>query len=375
MIDLMPRPLPPFLHREITRHGKAAYYVRRGKGARIRLRAAYDSEAFWSEYRAALAGQAPAQEGKAQSGSLAWLIERYRETTAWASHSKATRRQRENIFTGVVKSAGHEPAAKIARAAIVAGRDRRSATPAQARNFLDAMRGLYRWALEAGHVKIDPTAGVKNPPRPKTAGFPDWTEDDVARYEARWPLGTKERVWLDVLLYTGLRRGDAVRIGRQHVRDGIATIRTEKSQGAVTVTIPILPVLQATLDAGPTGDLAFICGESGEPLTKESFGNYFRKACDKAGVKKSAHGVRKIAAKRAAENGATVNQLEAIFGWTGGGMASLYTREADRVRLAKEAISKLERTGGERKSPAPDRLKSRTLKKGGLSQGVRGTQK
>ena len=38
-------------------------------------------------------------------------------------------------------------------------------------------------------------------------------------------------MWLDVLLFTGLRRGDAVILGRQHVRDGVATLRTEKSRG------------------------------------------------------------------------------------------------------------------------------------------------
>ena len=55
----------------------------------------------------------------------------------------------------------------------------------------------------------------------------------------------------------------------------------------------------------------------------------------------SAHGVRKIAATRAANRGATVAQLEAIFGWQGGTMASLYTRSADRQRLAIEAMHKL----------------------------------
>jgi hypothetical protein len=80
------------------------------------------------------------------------------------------------------------------------------------------------------------------------------------------------------------------------------------------VTLPILPVLAATLAAGPSGDLSFVIGEKGEPLTKESFGNAFRKACRAAGVPGSAHGVRKVAATRAAENGATVTELEAIFG-------------------------------------------------------------
>ena len=98
----------------------------------------------------------------------------------------------------------------------------------------------------------------------------------------------------------------------------MATIKTEKSGFTVTVTLPILPVLAETLAAGPCGDLTFIVGERGQPLTKESFGNLFREACRAAGVPGSAHGVRKIAATRAANAGATVAQLEAIFGWSGG---------------------------------------------------------
>jgi integrase len=241
----------------------------------------------------------------------------------------------------VIETAGAVKAATISTAHIVEGRERRKNTPAQARNFLDAMRGLFAWAVEAGHVRRDPTVGVKNPPRKKGDGFRPWTEEDVDAFEQRWPIGTRQRVWLDVLLYSGLRRGDAVRLGRQHVRNGVAKIKTEKSGYTVEVTLPILPVLQRTLDAGPIGELTFICGARGQPFTKESFGNEFREACNAAGVPGSAHGVRKIAATRAANSGATVAELEALFGWTGGTMASLYTRSADRERLARSAINKL----------------------------------
>jgi integrase len=337
----MPRPRPPHLHRQVTRHGKVVWYVRIGKGPRTRLRAEFGTPEFDIEYQAAVSGTPRPKRGTPATGTLAWLVERYRETTAWTTLSEATRRQRENIFKHVLESAGQQPFARITSASILAGRDRRSATPAQARNFLDAMRGLFRWALETRLVRTDPTVTVKNPKRPKGDGFRPWTEEDVGAYERRWPIGTRHRVWLDVLLYTGLRRGDAVRIGRQHIREGVVQIKTEKSGFTVEVTLPILPVLATTLAAGPCGDLAFICGERGEPLTKESFGNLFRAACKAAGVPGSAHGVRKIAATRAANSGATVAQLEAIFGWQGGTMASLYTRAADRRRLALEAMHKL----------------------------------
>lgn len=337
----MPRPRPLYLQQTITPAGKSLWYVRIGKGKRTRIHGEYGSPEFMEAYHAARAGL-PAPDRKIDSASLEWLITRYRETAAWQKNlSSATRRQRDNIFAGVLKQSGSAPYKAIERTTILKARDRREHTPAQARNFLDAMRGLFRWAHSAGLIRKDPTEGVKNPIRIAGKGFVAWSEADVEAYEARWPLGTKERVWLDVLLYTGLRRGDAVLLGWQHVRDGVASLPTEKSGEKIVVTLPILPVLAKSLEAGPTGDMTFICGERKLPLVKESFGNLFSEAARKAGVMKSAHGVRKIAATRAANNGATVAELEAIFGWSGGNMASLYTRAADRRRLAAGAIEKM----------------------------------
>lgn len=338
MSEAMPRPRPPHLHRERNRHGEIVWYVRIGKGSRTRIRAEYGTPAFEEAYRAAIAGERPKWRSKASAGTLAWLVDRYRETAAWGALSAATRRQRENILKHVIATAGAQPFGQITRATILAGKDRRKDRPAAARHFLDTMRGLFAWAVEAEMIATDPTVGVKAPAKTGD-GHHTWTDDECAAYEARWPRGTRQRLAYDVLLYTGLRRGDAVTLGRQHVRNGVATIKTEKT-GEV-VSIAILPPLVASIEAGPTGDLAFIVGENGKPLTKESFGNFFREWCKAAGVPGSAHGLRKALATRLANNGATVAQLEALFGWRGGGMASLYTRKADRTKLAKEASAKL----------------------------------
>lgn len=61
---------------------------------------------------------------------------------------------------------------------------------------------------------------------------------------------------------------------------------------------------------------------------------------------KSAHGLRKAAATRAADNGATAHELMAIFGWLDIKEAEIYTRAADRKRLAARAMSKLEQGTG-----------------------------
>jgi len=332
----MPHPRPPYLQRLTTRHGKAVWYVHRRPGPRIRIKAEFGTPEFDAAYQAAIDGERPKGRGKdARAGSLKWLIERYRETPAWTSLSLATRRQRENILKQVIEAAGEKPFTAVTEAKITAGRDRRGKTPFQARHFLDTMRGLFEWAKESQFVKSNPAAAVRYPLLKSGEGFPVWGEEDVAAYEARWPLGTKERVWLAVLLYTGLRRGDAVRLGRQHVRNGVASLRTEKTDTPVHITL--LPPLLEALSAGPTGELAFVCGSAGKPLSKEAFGNAFRDACRSAGIKKSAHGLRKLAATRTAYNQATNSEMNALFGWSGTKMASLYTQNADRERLARQS--------------------------------------
>jgi integrase len=340
LIPDMPRPRKPHLHREKNRHGQHVWYVRRGKGPRYRLRSEFGSDEFNAEYDAAIQGKR-LRGGGATAGSLRWLWDAYRKTDAWKALSSATRKQRENIMLHALKISGDEAFGAITSEDITAGLDRRADTPSAARNFLDTMRGLYRWAKSRGHVRRDPTADVKPPKRRRNAGFAPWTQEDVAAYQKRWPLGTPQRVWLDVLLYTGLRRGDAAEVGPKHIKNGHIEILTEKSQEMVLVTLPILDVLQATLDAGPIGTETWIVGARGNRFVKEAFGNAFSEAASAAGVKKSAHGVRKIAATIAAENGATESELDALFGWTGGRMAAHYTKNANRAKLAKQSAEKL----------------------------------
>jgi len=345
------------------------WVVRVGRGPRIRIREVYGTPAFDVAYQAAIRGETPPGPQKAVKGSLQWLYEQYRDTGAWKALSAATRRQRENVFKGVLAASGSEPASDITTKHVKAGVERRSATPSQARHFLDALRGLFSWAVGAEHVRLDPTEGVKPPPRPKTAGFPVWTEEHIELYQRRWPLGTRQRVWLDVLLYSGLRRGDAVRYGRQHIRNGVGRIKTEKSKLELSVTVPVLPILQETLDAGPVGDMTFIVGANGTPLTKETFGNEFRDACNAAGVPGSAHGVRKVAATTAANNGATVAQLKALFGWDTDAMPALYTRTADRERLGRDAghmLANAERTS----MPSPSKKVRASSRKSQQKQGL-----
>jgi integrase len=315
------------------------FYFRKGDGPRTRLPDVTDP-AFEEAYQRARASLAAPRPPKVDGSTLSWLIARYERSAAYAALSPATRRQRDNIFRHAVRESGSFPFREITADHLRQARERRKDTPAQARNVLDAYRGLFRWALDAGHVDLDPTEGVRNPTRRAGPGFAPWTAKDVEVYRRRWKPGTVQRLWLEVLLGTGLRRGDAVKIGWPHVRHRFIAIETEKK--GVVAFIPFPSGLARELKRSGAGRRdTWIVGDRGNRLTKESFGNLFRAACDAAGLTgKSAHGLRKLAATMDAERGLTVEQMKAVYGWTSDAMASHYTRSADRLVHAMEAAKR-----------------------------------
>jgi integrase len=340
----MPRPRPPHLQRGVSRHGKPYWFVQIKRGApKIRIREEYGTAEFDAAYQAAVNSRpTPKRDIKADHGTLEWAWVLYKQSASWQSKSEATRRQRENIMKHVLARAGGESLSTIDHMAISEGVDRRAKTPSQAKNFAQTLRQFFRWLKKGGIVTDNPCDGLELPKRPKTGGFKEWSIEEILQYEERWPIGTRGRVMLDVYCYTGLRRGDAAKVGKQHVRNGRISIQTEKT--GQWVHIPMLDVLKRTLEAGPTGDLSFNATQSGRPYVKESLGNAFKDACKAAGIMdKSAHGLRKAAATRAADNGATAHELMAIFGWKDIKEAEVYTRAADRKRLAAQAMGKLER--------------------------------
>ena len=175
-------------------------------------------------------------------------------------------------------------------------------------------------------------------------GFHTWTVDEVRQFEERHPVGTKARLSLALLLYLGVRRGDLVTLGRQHVKDGWLRMvpRKTRHKRLRRSEKPVLPALADVLTHTPLGDLTFLVTDFGKPFTANGFGNWFRKRCNEAGLPHcTAHGLRKAGATIAAENGATDRQLMALYDWTSAKQANVYTAAADRKRLAGEAAEYL----------------------------------
>lgn len=203
--------------------------------------------------------------------------------------------------------------------------------------------GTKRQAIEEKIHNNNPARDVRRVRYP-SEGFHTWSIEEARQYQAHHPIGTKARLALSLLLFVGVRRGDLVDLGRQHVRDGWIRFVPKKTRrsSAVVVEVPVIPELERVIAASPCGDLTFLENEHGRGFTPAGFGNKFREWCDEAGLPAcSAHGLRKAGATIAAENGATEHQLMAMYGWTTPGMASVYTRAASRKRLAGKTMGLL----------------------------------
>jgi integrase len=335
----MPRRRYQYVQRQVTRHGSVVWYFRVGDGPRTRLPDEYGSKEFVEAWKALMAGQS-IEKQSAGKHTLQWLVDKYQQSAAFKGLKASTQANRRNILKKVCETGGRLLISQINRTTIAAGRDRRAETPHAAINFMKVMGYLFEWAVDAGFMKENPVKGVKRP-KVKTGGHQPWTEDDVIAFYRKHGPETQARLAVELLLFTGLRRSDVWKIGPQHIKNDVIELKAEKNEAPLF--IPLHPILKASLQKVKTGHLAYLVTPvHGRPFkSKESFGNWFGKMCAQAGVQSRAHGIRKTVAQRLAEAGGSNAELKALFGWSSDAMAALYTRNADKKKLAEAAAEKL----------------------------------
>jgi integrase len=359
----MPRRLPPGCIEDRDRHGNIRIYFRAKNRPKIRLRSTPWTAEFMAEYDAAKGEPALTMRKGINPGTWRWLCVKYfTECTDYLRYDDRQKRVRrgileatfdEPIAPGSPRCFRDMPMSRMTADAIEVLRDRKLAFPEGANNRLKAIRAVFKWAVRKKGPDGKPLASHnagRDVPLLKTNnpnGYHTWTVDEVRQFEERHPIGTKARLAFALLLYTGQRRSDITKFGRQHVRNGTLTFTQFKGRKRkpTTLTLPILPVLQRIIDASPCGDMTYLVTDQHRPrpFGDAGFGNKFRDWCNQSGLRHcSAHGLRKAGATIAANNGATAHQLMAIFGWRTLKMAEQYTRAADQQRLANAAMHMLD---------------------------------
>ena len=337
-----------YVSEDIDRHGNVRIYFRRKGQSKIRLLGLPGSEEFLTAYKTALAGLVkaeakPSKGARAPRGSFKWLCEEYFRSAEFKQLESRTQLLRRRTLDNICILHGQKPVNRIEAQHIRRLRDEIADRPEAANSFLKTLRQLFSFGASYSYIHYNPARDIPYI-RATGDGFHTWTEAEIAKFEKFHAIDTPARLAMAIMLYTGQRRSDAIRLGRQHVRDGRLefTQHKNRARSPICLSIRIHPKLQEIIDANPNGNLQFIVTEFGKPFSDAGFGNRFRKWCDEAGLPGcTAHGLRKAAATRLAEAGCTEREIMAITGHRTSKEVSRYTRAASQIRLGEAAISKV----------------------------------
>ena len=348
------------LHLKYVQSFGGYHYFRRRGSPRIPLPGTVGSAEFMEAYQKALA-TAPIAIGtskRSKPGCISAAIAEYYGSQAFRSLTGGTPAQRRAVLERFREQHGHMPLASLPKEFVVTLLD--TMAPNAARLWLKSFRHFIGWAEQRKLIRDNPTWGIRIKV-PKSDGHHTWTENEIATFEARHAVGSKARLALALGLFTAQRRGDVIPMGRQHIRDGVLTLRQQKT--GTTLIIPLHLELQKIIDATPIGHLTLLTTRFGRSYRDTNFSDQVRVWCNDAELPQRCvfHGLRKACSRDAdfAEAGCTAHEIAAMTGHNSLREVERYTKAADQVRLAKSALAKTtataEQTGTQ--SVKPDSVK------------------
>jgi integrase len=326
------------------RHGKIRRYFRRRGQRSIPLPGLPGSIEFMQAYQAALAIVSPPPPSPKHviAGSLAAVAAGYFRSADFANLSPSSQRSYRVALKPILAAHGHRLVRELPKeAARHIIEDIGAARPGMANLTRSVLSKVIAYAIDIGVRADNPFAGLK-PYRLGT--YHTWTDAEIAQFERRWPLGTRERLEFALLLYTGQRGGDVVKMLRSDIVDGRIRVAQDKARkGTINeLMIPIHPALARALQAGPVVGMTHIITDArGKPL--RGLTELIEAAVERAGLPARcvAHGLRKAALRRLAEHGSTTKEIAAVSGHRSLAEIERYTARADQAGLAQSAIAKL----------------------------------
>jgi integrase len=247
------------------------YYFRRKGQPAIPLPGAPGSHEFNEAYADALAATEPELgASRTAPGTIDALVVNYYSSTEWHRLNEETKRLRKIYLEKFREQYGHCRVATLQNKDVRIILDRIE-KPVVRRHWLFMLRSLMKVAIPSLRSD-DPTAGIKI--AHKTRPHHTWTSQEIEQYRSRWPLGTQQRLVMELALETVSRRGELVRLGPQHIEvvDGIRKIRIQRIHGSADSFIEVTPELGAAIDAIPRQHALFITTKDGAPRSKRGLG-------------------------------------------------------------------------------------------------------
>jgi integrase len=324
------------------RHGRERFYFRRPGCPRASLPGPVGSPAFLAAYNAALANEPPpaATRTAPEAGTFNKLVLDYLASVHFKRTKASSQAVTRSILERFAAVHGHRTVAGMKRKHVEAIISGMAETPAAANNLLRRIRMILKFAIAHEIVGADVTQGI---PFYREGTIHTWTDAELAAFEARWPLGTRQRTAYALALYTGQRRSDVARMTWADYDATAGTIRVRQMKTGVELLIPVHAALQDALEAWPRKHVAILANAAGRGTSIHGFGGFMAEAIAKAALPARCvlHGLRKAAARRLAEAGCSTLQIMAVTGHRTLEEVQRYTAAAQQEPMARDAIARL----------------------------------
>jgi integrase len=359
----------PYIERNKSRHRTMRYYLRIDGKRICRLPDDITSEEFSSAYwKARKAAEKALNRQEAakpitsltvRPNSFKWLCLEYMATDAFKSLDDTTRTKRrlimESMWVERIKPEDEADQRTFAQMPLSAMdsenvrvlRDRKRETPFAADERLKILRQVFDTAKD-GKPIIDNVARFVEPFRAKTDGHATATPAHLEQFILHHGKQSKAVLAISLMMFTGFRVSDLAVIGPPHRQRDFFKLRLFKNRNRtpVDIEIAIHPLLEGVLNMHPLMGMTYMITEQNKPYSIKGLGNRIAAWFEQAGLPHlTAHSVRKGLATDQAHNEATDSMLEAMFGWKDGKTSKIYTRNAERSRLARQAVAKIEWDG------------------------------
>jgi hypothetical protein len=190
-------------------NGTTYFYFRR-HGQRIRLPGPYNSPEFLQAYWALRDGKrSEIGADRSAPGTVNAAIVTFYKSLVFTKNRPITQQTDRNILEAFRAKHGDKRIALMERRHIEMMLAEKAGKPSAQRSLLRALRVLLTFTVEQKMRRDNPALGIKLDPI-KTSGYHSWSEEELLRYEAHFPVGSKPRLALALLLYTAQRRADIV---------------------------------------------------------------------------------------------------------------------------------------------------------------------
>jgi enterobacteria phage integrase len=321
----------------IDKTGKVRRYLRHKGNPSIPLPGLPGSAEFMAAYEAGLESIVKPRP-RHGDGTIGSLVLSFYQSSAFSNLAASSQQRYRIALDKFAAEDGHRLVRDMPRrVAVSIIEEIGEKTPGMANLSASVLRRLFAYAIKKEIRTDNPFSGIEPY---KLGSRHTWTEAEIARYREAWPIGTRERLAFDLLLYTGQRVGDAAAMRHADIRDGAIHIVTEKT--GAELSLPIHPDLQASIDACPSRGPMLI-GYNGRPILGAALTSLVLRAAHAAGLPRECkpHGLRKSHMRRLAEYGSSSKEIASMSGHRTLREIERYTAKADQANLARVAVARI----------------------------------